>query len=283
MKILFLFLAFLTACATTAIILKRPVAQKKLVQVYSNAMKRDIPAIILTPSDYEKTNDSLPVVYLLHGYSGKYSDWTTNVPNLLALVEKQRMIVVCPDGQNSWYFDSPIDEKYRFETHVSKEIVEFTDKHYRTMPRRSKRAICGLSMGGHGALFLAMRHPDIFGAAGSMSGGVDLNYSRVSWEIADRIGTYAQNQKYWLDWSVTNHVDLLKKANLALMIDCGVKDFFFMPNRMLHEKLIANDIPHEYTERPGEHNWAYWQNAIVYQLNFLHEFFEQKAQDVRAK
>jgi S-formylglutathione hydrolase FrmB len=275
MKILLLLLTFFAACATGALIAPQSVAQKKLVQVYSESMKRDIPAMILTPSDYDKAKDSLPVVYLLHGYSGKYNDWTENAPNLLALVEKQRIIVVCPDGQNSWYFDSPIDEKYRFETHVSKEIVAFTDKNYRTIRRRSGRAICGLSMGGHGALFLAMRHPDVFGAAGSMSGGVDLNYSQVSWEISDRIGTYAQNKKYWLDWSVTNNVETIKKANLALMIDCGVKDFFFMPNRMFHEKLVAANIPHEYIERPGEHNWDYWRNAITYQLNFMKDFFER--------
>lgn len=76
--------------------------------------------------------------------------------------------------KNSWYFDSPVDTAYRYETHISKEVVGFIDGHYRTRANKKYRAITGLSMGGHGALFIALRHSDIFGAAGSISGGVDL-------------------------------------------------------------------------------------------------------------
>ena len=84
------------------------------------------------------------------------------------------LIFVCPNGENSWYWDSPLNKDSQFETFVSRELVSYVDGHYRTLPSREKRAITGLSMGGHGALWLAIRHQDVFGAAGSTSGGLDI-------------------------------------------------------------------------------------------------------------
>ena len=85
------------------------------------------------------------------------------------------MIIVCPDGGfGSWYWDSPVDAGSQYETYVSNELVTWIDSKYKTIKTRKGRAITGLSMGGQGALYLAFRHQDIFGAAGSMSGGVDI-------------------------------------------------------------------------------------------------------------
>jgi len=76
--------------------------------------------------------------------------------------------------KTSWYFDSPIDKEMNYETYVSKELIGAIDTKYNTLANRESRAITGLSMGGHGAFYLAFRHQDIWGAAGSMSGGLDI-------------------------------------------------------------------------------------------------------------
>ncbi|MEI9958215.1 MAG: alpha/beta hydrolase family protein [Ferruginibacter sp.] len=186
-----------------------------------------------------------------------------------------RQSLFAPDGGfSSWYFDSPVDSTSKYETYEAVEVVNFIDKNYRTIADKNHRAITGLSMGGHGALFLAFRHPDIFGAAGSMSGGVDLSESRNRFDVMKRIGDTTANAKNWHDYSVVNLVENYTNTSLKIIIDCGVKDIFINGNRLLHQKLLDLKIPHEYTERPGEHNWAYWKNSVEFQLYFFKKFFE---------
>ena len=129
------------------------------IEVMSQAMGRTIKNVVIKPEYYITGNQAarFPVLYLLHGAYGCYSDWSKKT-DLHPLADKYHVIIVCPDGQDSWYFDSPIDPKMQFETYVSKELVEYIDSHYRTCANRYMRAITGLSMGGHGALFLAFRH-----------------------------------------------------------------------------------------------------------------------------
>jgi S-formylglutathione hydrolase FrmB len=130
-------------------------------------------------------------------------------------------------------------------------------------------------MGGHGALFLAFRHQDVFGAAGSMSGGVDLRPFPNNWDIRDRIGLQREHPDRWESHSVVNLLYLLDKPTFRILIDCGTGDFFYEINRNLHEKMLERNIPHDFIERPGVHNWDYWQNAVKYQILFFHLFFNQ--------
>ena len=256
------------------------------VRIYSDAMQREITALVITPDSYATTDTTrypvgrypvgrYPVVYLLHGYSGNYLDWISKAPSLLPLADTHQTIIVCPDGgYNSWYLNSPVDDSSRYETHVGKEVVTFVDEHYRTIPDRAGRAISGLSMGGHGALFLALRHPDTFGAAGSMSGGVDLTYDTHAWEIAEKLGRYQEHPLRWDSLSVINLVSLYPPDSLAMIIDCGIDDFFFEINQHLHTTLLNKGIPHAYTVRPGAHNWNYWNHSVQYHLLFFKNFFD---------
>ena len=247
------------------------------IQIYSEVMQRDIPAIVIVPNQYrESKTQRFPVVYLLHGYSGDYQDWLKKAPGVLQLADYHQIVLVCPDGGfDSWYLDSPVEDSSQYETHVASEVVSFVDDHYRTVAQPQGRAITGLSMGGHGALFLAMRHPDTFGAAGSMSGGVDLTYNVNNWGIKDKLGLYEQNPLRWDSLSVVNIAPTLQPDQLALIIDCGVDDFFFRINQRLHEVLLEQGIPHDYIERPGAHNWPYWSNAVAYQVLFFRTFFDR--------
>lgn len=245
------------------------------VAVFSNAMHKSINCVVITPDSYKKKKNYFPVVYLLHGYSGSYSDWIIKVPDLKIMVEKNKVIIVCPDGGfSSWYFDSPVDSTFKYETHVATEIVQYIDNKYRTIPDKDHRAISGLSMGGHGALFLALRHADVFGAAGSMSGGVDLSESKNRFHIIKRIGDTTANAQNWHDYSVVNLIENYSNTAVKIIFDCGVKDFFIGGNRLLHKKMMELKMPHDYIERPGEHNWNYWKNAVEYQLFYFRKFFD---------
>ena len=250
------------------------------ISIYSKAMKQSFKCVVIKPSVKKKDKDPFPVLYLLHGWSGWYSNWIVKVPELQAWADESRIMIVCPEGgYSSWYFDSPIDSSMRFETYIGIEVPAYIDSHYSTINNRSARAIAGLSMGGHGALFIAMRHPELFGACGSMSGGVDLNDSRNRFDVYKRIGDTIKYASNWINYSVLNTVVDYKrrienkKDSMLMIIDCGVDDFFFQGNQRLHKKMIDLKIPHEYIERPGNHSWMYWKNAVRYQLFYFRNFF----------
>jgi S-formylglutathione hydrolase FrmB len=251
-------------------------AKVDTVRVFSNSMQKEIPALIITPDDYSKQK-TYPATYLLHGYSGSYTGWIIGVPEIKVLADEYDMIIVTPDGGfDSWYFDSPADESFRYETFISKELVTYVDKNYSTKTSPKGRAISGLSMGGHGALYLAFRHQDTFGAAGSTSGGVDIRPFPKNWNIEKRLGSYSENPETWEKNTVINMLHLLVPNSLALIIDCGTSDIFYTVNRRLHEKLSERNIPHDFISRPGGHDLNYWRNSIKYQLLFFHNYFEKQ-------
>lgn len=245
------------------------------VTIRSGRMQKDFKCVVIKPEAYKKKNTAFPVVYLLHGYSGNYSNWIVRVPQLKQHADTYGVLIVCPDGgYSSWYLDSPVDTTMRFETYVCTEVPAYIDAHYRTIKKREARAISGLSMGGHGGLFLGFRHADRFGACGSMSGGVDLYATRNKYDLMKRVGDSITHAANWKSLSVMNVVEQYPTDSIAVIIDCGVDDFFYPNNRELHQKLVNLKIPHDYTERPGKHDWAYWGNAVEYQLLFFRKYFD---------
>jgi S-formylglutathione hydrolase FrmB len=251
-------------------------AEVDTATIYSKAMHKSFKCVVIVPAGTIARGIAFPVVYLLHGWSGNYSNWISKVPELKNYADEFRLIIVCPDGHySSWYFDSPVDSAMRYETYISIEVPEYVDAHYPTIKDRKARAITGLSMGGHGGLFLGFRHAGAFGACGSMSGGVDLNDSRNKFDVMKRIGDTIQYADNWKKYSVINVVEQYPGDSLAIIIDCGTEDFFYAGNRALHEKLLRLKIPHDYVERPGKHDWFYWANAVKYQLVFFRSYFDR--------
>lgn len=244
------------------------------IQVYSNSMHKNIPCVVVVPDGYKKSKDRFPVVYLLHGYSGNYRTWVKDFSATKEDADRYQMIIVSPDGGfSSWYFDSPVDTSFRYETFFINELIPQIDQQYRTQADRQHRGISGLSMGGHGALYLAIRHKEVFGAANSMSGGVDIRPFPKNWDLMKRLGDTVTHKADWESHTVINLVDSLKDKDLLLAFDCGTKDFFLDVNRALHQKLLKLGISHDYTERPGAHNGKYWDNALPYHLLFFHRYF----------
>ncbi|MBG9376884.1 esterase family protein [Panacibacter sp. DH6] len=246
------------------------------VMAHSNAMHKDIRCVVITPAAYDGKKD-FPVVYLLHGYSGNQRDWITKVPAIKQYADEDSLIIVCPDGNfNSWYFDAPMDSAVRYETFISKELVTFIDGRYKTIKDKKARGITGLSMGGHGALYLAFKHQDVFGVAGSMSGGVDIRPYPLNWDMAKLLGSYKEHAGNWEDNTVINLVHLLTPNTTAIIFDCGTDDFFYKVNLALHEKLLYAGIPHDFIVRPGGHTWEYWANAVPYQLLYMKSYFAKQ-------
>ncbi len=241
----------------------------------SASMKKEIKAVVIKPDSYASGN-RFPVVYLLHGYSGNYSNWIEKVPDIKEDADRYQVLIVCPDGGfGSWYWNSPVDAAFQYETYVAEELVSLIDRQYKTITGAAGRAITGLSMGGHGALYLALKHPEVYGAAGSMSGGVDIRPFPNNWDMAKRLGSYASNKALWEENNVMNLLHLAQPGKPALIIDCGTADFFFEVNERLHQELLYRNIPHDYITRPGAHNWEYWKNAVRFQLLYFYDYFNR--------
>ena len=171
-------------------------ARVDTLMVEAPSMKQSVKVVFIVPDQaLGETPKSCPVVYLLHGHGGNAKTWIDMKPELPAIADEKGWIFVCPDGKASWYWDSPLHSDIRYETFVSSELVNYTDSHYPTKADRRFRAISGLSMGGHGALWLSIRHKDTFGAAGSMSGGVDIRPFPDNWNMKDQLGEYADNKE----------------------------------------------------------------------------------------
>lgn len=273
--------AFLLCALAVVLAAGTKAARVEEISVPSAAMSNQIPAIVIVPEYYTVTNAPLPVTYLLHGYSSSPRKSLDLLDvELRRAADASPMIIVLPDGgYNSWYFDSPVQPWRKYETFMASELVRFTDEHYRTIRARLARAITGGSMGGHGAMFIGLRHKDVFGAVGSMSGGVDFRPFPENWDIKLVLGPRDEFPKRWDDHVVVNNLAGLKPDDLTLYVDIGTKDPFLEVNRALHRRLLEMDIPHVYVERPGQHDDAYWKVAVQYQLAFFGNTFKKKALD----
>ncbi len=252
------------------------------LEIRSTAMKKSYKAIVVLPSSYAHSKVAYPVFYLLHGGFGHYRDWLVKTPDpalLQRLSDQYNLIIVLPEGEVfSYYIDSPVKNDSQFESYLVNDVITKIDQTYRTNRSKNARVISGLSMGGYGALYLAARHPDLFCAAGSMSGALnpDMNGWKLPPEPTANIkkafeGIIGPVESVdYSAYSVIDMADVIKKNQLRLIFDCGVDDFLIEPNRELHRRLLFNQTPHDYAERPGTHSWDYWQNSLPYHVLFFH-------------
>lgn len=286
-RVVFSFLFVLGCLLTPAL----RAATVDTLDVPSARMNRTLRAAVVLPEKYRKARkQTFPVLYLLHGGSGSFRDWLTKTPDrtlLHGLADQYNLIIVTPDGDpTSYYFDSPLVPTSQFETFISKELIEKIDATYRTVRDRKGRVIAGLSMGGHGAMFISSRHPDLYAAAGSMSGVMNIN--TATWKVpeafaksradnfAKLLGPSQPGEAPYPGYTMVTLADRLKANGLPLMLDIGVDDFLIDTNRDLHRRLLDNKTPHEYLERPGAHTWDYWQNALPYQVLFFSKILKAK-------
>ena len=206
------------------------------------------------------------VLYLLHGLSDDYTMWQRRT-SIERHAEGLPFIVVMPDGGRSFYCNHTGGEQY--EDHIVRDVVGTVDCMFHTKRSRKNRAIAGLSMGGYGAIMLALRHPDIFSAAASHSGALFFGHERLSGRQHDKVN------RQWRDLPRGKYDCYRLAAKLArrgrtpaIRIDCGKDDFLIRHNRNFAAHLSRLGIKHTYEEFPGAHTWAYWDEHIVQTLAF---------------
>lgn len=240
------------------------------IAIPSASMNKAFNALVFLPSNYEISSKSYPVLYLLHGHSSDPSSWFFVIPRIKEWADKFQMIFVCPDGDyDSWYLDGINKTDRKFETYIALEVPKFIDQCYRSLKGRESRGISGISMGGHGAIYLAQKHPDLFSCVGSSSGGLDLIPFYREWNLFDLLGDPNKNNTRWKQSSCFYLLNQHSFKNQKLYIDCGSEDFFLEVNRNFHTKLNALKIPHQYVESKGDHSISYWKAAYEKQIVFF--------------
>lgn len=221
---------------------------------------------VLLPCFYQTGSGRFPVLYLLHGLYGDYLNWDTRT-NLERYAQKYELIVVMPDAGDSWYTNSATDPKDKFEDYIGKDLLAEIDGKLRTLRSRHSRAIAGLSMGGYGALKIALRNHDDFAFAGSLSGALnapqDLGDKRP--EFRDQLLKVfgPPGSAVRADNNVFTALQSTKRKDLPYFyLACGSSDSFLPVNRDFAAQLSSQSAAYEYHETPGEHAWDYWDRSV---------------------
>ena len=254
----------------------------------SKILKMDRKYAIYLPPDYETSQRSYPVLYLLHGGGDDHTGWVQfgEVQHIADKAIKEGiatpMIIVMPDantGRRGYFND--IKGDWRYEDFFFQELMPFVEKTYRIKGEKRYRAISGLSMGGGGSFMYALHRPDLFSAACPLSastGPITLEDARKNLikdnpNLADTAiaAYYSQHSALAL---INNVPDSQKKA-VRWYIDCGDDDFLYEGNSLVHIAMRKKEIPHEFRIREGAHNWTYWRTALPTVLEFVSMSFHQ--------
>ena len=233
------------------------------VNYHSASLQKACSMQIILP---DNTKEPYSVMYLLHGLSDDYTIWSRRT-RIEWYVRDLPLAVVMPDGGRGFYCDAVNGPAH--ESHIIKDVIGFVDTHFNTRAERLGRAINGLSMGGYGALKLALKFPDMFCSTVSHSGGVAAGHNPFRDELAKETRLiYGDNHVGGKDdlWAIAEKIDRSKLP--AIRMDCGLSDFLLEDNRAFHQHLIKLNIPHEYEEFPGDHNWNFWDTHIQTAIKF---------------
>ncbi len=218
------------------------------------------------------SNNKLPLIILLHGYGGNYKQWS-KIVDLQALSNRFNCIIACPDGlKDSWYFDSPLQKNSKFELFFLKQYLPYLKTNFAV--DTNGIFITGLSMGGHGAMYLFLRHPELFASAGSTSGVLDLNYSSLKYSsLSNKLGEYNDNKDRFNKYSCINNLDKIKFTNKPIIFDCGNRDHLYQANKNFKERCDSLHINAFYFSFPGRHNRMYWRKSILYHFIYFNRIY----------
>ncbi len=254
----------------------------------SKILKSDRKYAIYLPPDYETSQRTYPVLYLLHGAGDDQTGWV-QFGEVLSIADKTvkdgiatPMIIVMPDantGKRGYFNDSK--GEWRYEDFFFEEFLPFIEKKYRIKAEKRFRAVSGLSMGGGGTFMYAMHHPELFSSACPLSasvGPLTMEEAATRLKRENPAASDADVSKYFNNLSAlslaNNMPDTLKKA-VRWYIDCGDDDALSEGNALVHVAMRKKMIPHEFRIRDGAHTWTYWRSALPTVLEFISQSFHQ--------
>lgn len=256
--------------------------------VPSKILKMDRKFAIYLPPDYEISQRSYPVLYLLHGAGDDQTGWV-QFGEVQWIADKAiregtatPMIIVMPDantGQRGYFND--IKGEWRYEDFFFQELMPYVEKNYRIKGEKRYRAVAGLSMGGGGSFMYALHHPELFSSACPLSayiGPLNLDEAKNRLNQMNVKATDEEIETYFKKHNALNLINDMpvdQVKSVRWYIDCGDDDFLFEGNSLVHIAMRKKQIPHEFRIRDGAHNWTYWRESLPEVLRFVSEAFHQ--------
>ena len=227
----------------------------------------------------EQCKEDIPVVLLLHGRSGNHDEWLRNTP-IERLAKIYGMAMVMPDGHGSWFCDMKYGNKYY--TYITQELMEYVRTIFPITKKREKTFVAGLSMGGYGALKIALAESDQFAACGAFSGAVDIHARfALGNRHEDGISIWGEN---YLDvipgsmddtYELTRRLEAQGKPKPWIYQACGTEDKRLQENHLFRDFIQDRGYVYEYFEGPGRHNWDFWEVHIVKALDFFQRYMAE--------
>jgi enterochelin esterase-like enzyme len=235
-------------------------------QFNSPTLGRAEPYRVYLPPDYATSDRRYPVLYMLHGAGGNYTEWTDSflperADEMIARGTIQPMIVVMPEGGSRTYWAN-WPGGLRWADYLAYDVVGEIDSHFRTLPTPASRAVGGLSMGGLGALHTALHHPEIFGVVGGHSPSMRLEPDS---RVADSLmgDTFYEYSPIWLvqhRWQPGEH--------LNIWVDVGLDDGWRPNIEAFGAALQSQGVASTWREFPGTHEDTYWTSHVSDYLSF---------------
>lgn len=261
--------------ATKAETSSNPVQNLKL---NSKLMVKEMPYRVIVPTRYTTNKTKrYPVIYLLHGLTGHFNNWTDKT-KLTQYAATHNFIIVTPEGNNGWYTDSATVPNDQYESYIIKELIPEIDRKFRTVADREHRAVAGLSMGGFGSIKFGLKYPDVFSLVGSFSGALFASTYKSADQLPPgniRTSLVAIFGEGGGPMQKANDITALVREATAdkiktfpyIYLSCGTEDFLFQNNRDFVALLNDKKVPHEYREHPGVHDWVFWDDQVAEFLN----------------
>ena len=272
--------------------------QQESIEMKSTILSRTVRYSVLLPEEYDKTKNTYPVVYLLHGYGDNENSWLkggnirTYADRAVANGTSEPVILVMPQGNNTYYVNR-YNGDYNYMDMITSELVPLIDEKYRTKKDKRYRAVMGYSMGGYGAFILPTLNPDIFSAsvALSMSWRTDEQYMAEPQGVFDSqfgsifggVGQSGQGRitdyfKKMSPFHFFKASDVSKYSEVNYFLDCGDdEEQLSITNDRLHALMLDKNIRHEYRMRNGAHNWDYWSGSMNDAFAFMQASFDQSS------
>jgi enterochelin esterase-like enzyme len=259
------------------------------LSMHSEILNMERNYAVYLPPDYETSQRSYPVLYLLHGGGDDQTGWV-QFGEVLHIADKAinkgkatAMIIVMPDantGQRGYSND--LSGEWLYEDFFFEEFMPYVEKTYRIKGEKRYRAIAGLSMGGGGTYWYALHRPDLFSCACPLSAGTGpLSKDDMDRYMARRNMPDVPEEKieeWFEEYSVLHMINNMpeeQKKAVRWYIDCGDDDFLGEGNSLVHIAMKKNEIPHEFRIRDGVHNWTYWRASLPEVLHFITMAFHQ--------
>lgn len=260
---------FLSFCM---LLMGSTLGSQELLVLNSKYLHTDDSILIFTPRSHAVSDTAhTPLVFLLHGWSGCYRDWSRKM-DLQQLSDRSGFIIVCPDGfYNSWYLNDSNSKGMQWRSFFTHELYPQIRDRYKMLPRDC--FITGLSMGGHGAINIFIDHPDWFHAAGSMSGVMDLHHVRLKNDyISEVLGEYSASAPRYYTESAINRLELLSASDMEgklLIVSCGYDDTLFFSSEAFAARCRDLKIPYWFIQSPGKHSWNFWTCMLPLHLKLF--------------